>query len=218
MSDGSASKELESPTGDRAAARRREILEAAERVFGRAGYWNATTADIAKEVGITQPALYRYFPSKRDLFLQALTLRQAEIESVVLDAVRGPGSARDRISRVAAATRALAHAHPEMAMLRIQAVALAGVDEEVRAGIRDTLSQLFDAHEALLTQAKADGSVDASIDAKGLSGAIAGLAFMLYAAITVDHPRAAPEATDRSIESLLDALAPRPAGGSGSHE
>ena len=60
------------PKGRRALARRREIVEAAERVFGRAGYWSATMADIAAEVHITQPALYRYFRSKRDLFLEAL--------------------------------------------------------------------------------------------------------------------------------------------------
>ena len=48
------------------------MLETACRAFARSSYRGATTAEIAREAGITEPILYRYFDSKRDLYLACL--------------------------------------------------------------------------------------------------------------------------------------------------
>jgi AcrR family transcriptional regulator len=53
--------------------RRRRIIEAARSVFATAGYANVGTADLAKAAGVSEPALYRYFSSKRDLFVACLS-------------------------------------------------------------------------------------------------------------------------------------------------
>jgi TetR/AcrR family transcriptional regulator len=55
-----------------AAARRQAVLDTACRVFSRSSYRGATTAEIAREAGITEPILYRHFGSKRDLYLACL--------------------------------------------------------------------------------------------------------------------------------------------------
>jgi AcrR family transcriptional regulator len=52
--------------------RRLRIIEAARSVFATAGYANVGTADLAKAAGVSEPALYRYFNSKRDLFIACL--------------------------------------------------------------------------------------------------------------------------------------------------
>jgi len=41
--------------------RRRQILEAAGKVFLKKGYINATMEDISLEVGLTKPTIYKYF-------------------------------------------------------------------------------------------------------------------------------------------------------------
>ena len=48
------------------------MLEAACRVFYDSSYRGATTAEITREAGITEPILYRHFGSKRDLYLACL--------------------------------------------------------------------------------------------------------------------------------------------------
>ena len=48
------------------------MLDTAGRVFSRSSYRGATTAEIAREAGITEPILYRHFGSKRDLYLACL--------------------------------------------------------------------------------------------------------------------------------------------------
>ena len=55
-----------------AEARRAAVLDTARRVFSRSSYRGVTTAEIAREAGISEPILYRHFGSKRDLYLACL--------------------------------------------------------------------------------------------------------------------------------------------------
>jgi AcrR family transcriptional regulator len=52
--------------------RRQAVVDSACRVFVKKSYRGATTAEIAREAGITEPILYRHFGSKRDLYLACL--------------------------------------------------------------------------------------------------------------------------------------------------
>jgi AcrR family transcriptional regulator len=63
--------------GRRAAHRPREeriadILVAAREVFSEHGFEAASMADIAERVGISEPAVYKYFKSKRHLLLSVI--------------------------------------------------------------------------------------------------------------------------------------------------
>jgi AcrR family transcriptional regulator len=49
--------------------RRQQILDAALRCFSRDGFHATTTADIVRESGISQGALYLYFATKDDIIL-----------------------------------------------------------------------------------------------------------------------------------------------------
>src|SRR5439155_20235518 len=55
-----------------AAERRQAILDTACIVFAERSYRGATTAEIARAAGVTEPVLYRHFPSKTDLYLACL--------------------------------------------------------------------------------------------------------------------------------------------------
>ena len=64
-----------------AAERRQAIAEGALRVFASGSYSGATTADIAREVGVSEPIIYRHFGSKRELYLACLDLALTRNES-----------------------------------------------------------------------------------------------------------------------------------------
>jgi len=49
--------------------RKGEILDSALTVFAEHGYDNGSMREIAKGVGVSEPALYRHFPGKEALFL-----------------------------------------------------------------------------------------------------------------------------------------------------
>ena len=52
--------------------RRKEILNAAIKVFSEKGYEKTSITDIAKSIDIAQGLGYRYFSSKEELFDAAL--------------------------------------------------------------------------------------------------------------------------------------------------
>ena len=48
------------------------LLAAAEKLFALKGYADATTDEIAAEAGVTRSVMYRHFPTKADLFREAV--------------------------------------------------------------------------------------------------------------------------------------------------
>ena len=72
-----------------AEARRQAVLETACRVFSRSSYRGATTAEIAREAGISEPILYRHFGSKRDLYLACLDEAWGSFRAICEEALAG---------------------------------------------------------------------------------------------------------------------------------
>jgi AcrR family transcriptional regulator len=66
-----------------AAERRQALIEAGLRVFSAGSYSGATTADIAREAGVSEPILYRHFASKRELYLACLEAAWAILRDAV---------------------------------------------------------------------------------------------------------------------------------------
>jgi AcrR family transcriptional regulator len=143
--------------------RRRRIIEAARSVFATAGYANVGTADLAKAAGVSEPALYRYFSSKRDLFIASL------------------GSAGERLvelwQRMAAEVddpldilRSIAlgyydHARSRADFMRLQFRALAESDDpEVREALRGNFRFLIRFITEALEEGKRRGLVSEDVD------------------------------------------------------
>ncbi|QUQ64311.1 TetR/AcrR family transcriptional regulator [Kutzneria sp. CA-103260] len=69
--------------------RRAEILAAAIPLFERDGFVNVTNGRIAEAVGLTQSALYRYFPGKVDILAAACLQAAALLAQAVEQNLRG---------------------------------------------------------------------------------------------------------------------------------
>ena len=84
-----------------AADRRRQILDAAVRVFARQGFHTCRVSDIADEAGVAYGLVYHYFKSKEEV-LDTLFLERWEI---LLEAIRSTsnrrGEPRDKLYAVA---------------------------------------------------------------------------------------------------------------------
>jgi len=61
-----------SPTVSKGVRTRQHLLDAAVARFGRDGYRGSSVAEIARDVGLSAPAAYVYFPNKEALFLAAV--------------------------------------------------------------------------------------------------------------------------------------------------
>src|SRR6201987_838580 len=70
MPRASRSQPAESASTDDA---RERILAAAERCIDRHGIRKTTMDDVASEVGLSRPSVYRYFADRDDLLLELIT-------------------------------------------------------------------------------------------------------------------------------------------------
>ena len=67
-----SSKPTRKPASDElCASRQEEILTQAAKLFAERGYDKTDTTLLAETVGVGKGTVYRYFPSKRQLFLAA---------------------------------------------------------------------------------------------------------------------------------------------------
>ncbi|TAL83285.1 MAG: TetR/AcrR family transcriptional regulator [Rhodanobacter sp.] len=84
----------------RLAATRERIADAALSLVARGGYGAADVTAIAAEAGVSTGLLYRYFPSKADLFDEVFQrASQREIDACTA-AASLPGNSRERLARV----------------------------------------------------------------------------------------------------------------------
>lgn len=84
-----------SPRGSSADVRR-SLEDAAADLFARNGYAGTTVDDIVAAAGVSKPALYRHFASKKDLHLALLERHRDELAAAALAAMfEQPGSGAD---------------------------------------------------------------------------------------------------------------------------
>jgi AcrR family transcriptional regulator len=76
--------------------RRAEVLDAALEVFAKVGFERATLQDVADRAGVTKGALYHYFDSKNQLFLELMRERLAVQIRASQALVAAAGSSRPR--------------------------------------------------------------------------------------------------------------------------
>ncbi|MBA2643409.1 MAG: TetR/AcrR family transcriptional regulator [Actinobacteria bacterium] len=67
---------------ERRTERRKQILDAARRCFAEHGYEGATVARLEQEVGLSRGAIFNYFGSKEDLFVELAVQDSKRISDV----------------------------------------------------------------------------------------------------------------------------------------
>ena len=70
------------------------IVRSAIRLFAEKGFRGATTRELASALGVTEPVLYRHFPTKRDLY-NAIIEAKAEQASERVHTLRRYAEAGD---------------------------------------------------------------------------------------------------------------------------
>jgi len=98
---------------ERLADNRERILRAARTLIARGGFREASIAAVAQEVGLSTGAIYRYFPSKAELFVELLTAAVDHEVAILRGLAARPGPAAQRLQAAVEsfASRALKGPH-----------------------------------------------------------------------------------------------------------
>lgn len=97
----------------RSAERRRQILDAAERVVRRDGALASMSA-IAREAGITKPVVYRHFGDRDGLYQVLAEEQTARLLDAIRDALRRKGDRRARTQAAVDAYLRLIEREPQL--------------------------------------------------------------------------------------------------------
>jgi len=165
-----------------ASERRAALLETASRVFSEGSYRGTTTAEIARECGISEPILYRHFASKRDLYFACMDETWARMRAKWEEAVAKEQHSAECMGRM---TRALHESRERvvLASLWVQALAESSEDPEIRRHLRRHLRDVHDFVADVLRRGQETGRIAADRDAEaeawifisiGLLGAVGG--------------------------------------------
>jgi AcrR family transcriptional regulator len=133
--------------------RRDEVIQAAVAEFAINGLHGTSTEMIAKRIGISQPYIFRLFPSKKELFLAAVDRCFDQVEAAFTAAANDPQPAPDlgqhlSASRIDKRLHAMGHAYVrllarrELVLFQMQAYAACS-DEEVRRKVKQRWDRLM---------------------------------------------------------------------------
>jgi AcrR family transcriptional regulator len=81
--------------------KRRQILDAAVRVFARQGFHSTRVSDIADEAGVAYGLVYHYFDSKDEVLNELFSERWSLLLAAIDEMDRSDGSPRDKLGGVA---------------------------------------------------------------------------------------------------------------------
>ena len=144
--------------------RREALLEAALHVFAEGSYSGATTAEIARAAGVSEPILYRHFASKRELYLAVIDYMWLQLRSAWEEAIAA--AAPEELPGILFATvKALKRRGHVPSLLWIQAITEAGEDEQIARFLRKHLKDVHDFVAQTLRHGQERGAIDPARDA-----------------------------------------------------
>lgn len=158
---------------------RSQLLDAAEEVFGRQGFNDATLKEIAELAEFSVGSVYSFFTSKEDLYLSVFTRRGDAFLPALAAVVAGAGTALERLHRLVDFEVEFFRAHPHFGRLWLRTGRVGFPlfsDRTVDEALRENFTTAMSLQARLIGEGQAAGSFrggDPDVLARVLSGMIA---------------------------------------------
>jgi AcrR family transcriptional regulator len=145
--------------------RRQQILESAGAVFAKASYAKVGTADLARAAGVSEPALYRYFSGKRELYVETLKAMGARLLEIWRDLASEGDDPLESVWKIGLGY--YDHLQRRAPLLRLFYEGISEIDDaEIRRTVRENFLAMVGFVERLLQEGKARGRVRPDVDAR----------------------------------------------------
>jgi AcrR family transcriptional regulator len=139
---------------------REHVLDAAEDVFSRKGFHDATIKEIAEVAEFSVGAVYSFFENKDDLFLSVIERRGGELVPAMKALLEATDSPADQLHRLAELQVEFFRQHPNFSRLYLQATGSPLFN--VKASLGKVAQRRYDAamglEASLFERGQADGS------------------------------------------------------------
>ena len=145
-----------------AAERRSAIVSAALQVFGSGSYAGSTTAEIARAAGVSEPIIYRHFPSKKELWFACLDEAWLELRTAI--ELKAASVARAGVLADVDTEKRSPWSNPLLPNLWVQGVTEAGEDEELQRYLRAHVREVHEFVAGMMRGYQAAGAMPADRD------------------------------------------------------
>jgi AcrR family transcriptional regulator len=143
--------------------RREQIVTTTISLLSRYGLTGTTTARIARDVGISEPALYRHFLNKEEIILAALDSVSSNLISHMYEASLREDHIPQKIHEMSAGLYEFVMSHPEEAAVLFE-VFSASRDTHLKQSLQDMFLGSMGIMEQLLREGIRNGDVLPDID------------------------------------------------------
>jgi AcrR family transcriptional regulator len=141
---------------ERKTERREQILEGARRCFAEHGYEGATVVRLERDIGLSRGAIFNYFPSKEELFIELAVRDNARMSEVWIS------------DGLAAVVRAVVELDPAWLSVYLELFRRVRNDPAFRARIEERQKEVAPANRARIEEAQRNGEFRDDITAKEL--------------------------------------------------
>ena len=141
---------------ERKAERREQILDAARRCFAEFGYEGATVVRLEETTGLSRGAIFNYFPSKEDLFIELAVRDNVRISELWVS------------EGLAAVIREIREADPNWLAVYLELVRRVRTDKDFRKRLEERYEEITPANRARLEEAQRSGELRSDVKPREL--------------------------------------------------
>ena len=141
---------------ERRTERREQILDGARRCFATNGYEGATVAKLEDEIGLSRGAIFNYFPSKEDLFVELAVRDSARMSDLWIN------------HGLEAVVREVVELDPAWLSVYLELFRRVRTDADFRERIESRQKEIAPANRERIEQAQRDGEFRDDLGAKEL--------------------------------------------------
>jgi TetR/AcrR family transcriptional regulator, transcriptional repressor of aconitase len=145
-------------SAERRAERRDQILAGARRAFAEHGYEGATVARLEEAIGLSRGAIFNYFPSKEQLFIELAVEDSARISEVWVN------------EGLEAVVREVVELDPAWLGVYLELIRRVRTDPDFKRRVEERQQEVVPVNRARVLEAQASGEFRDDLEAKELGG------------------------------------------------
>lgn len=173
---------------ERKAARREQILDGARRCFAEYGYEGATVVRLEKATGLSRGAIFNYFPSKEELFIELAVRDNERISELWVQ------------QGLEAVIREIREADPNWLAVHLELVRRVRTDKDFRTRLIERYEEITPANRARLEEGQRSGELRDDVKPRDLGRFVN----LVLNGLVLQHAMNEPLPPTKLIVSLLD--------------
>ncbi len=153
--------------------RQKEILESALNLISTKGMQGLTIKNLAKSIGVTEPAIYRHYENKMEILVSILDLFKINTYHIYEKELKGDFSAIEKIEHLFKRHFAAFSESPALVSVIFAEEIFRG-EPSLTEKISDLIERNHSAISAIIAEGQANGEIRTDIDPKHLAILILG--------------------------------------------